>query len=108
MQTERTDLRNIAIIAHVDHGKTTLVDGLLRQSHTFRDNQQASELDLTKRKEIVWQMQQIVFDDVVYIIPYYVQNVQAYRTDRFTGWKLDQPKVELSDITSLQYVEVVK
>ncbi len=37
------NLRNIAIIAHVDHGKTTMVDGLLKQSGTFRDNQKVAE-----------------------------------------------------------------
>ena len=71
-------------------------------------NQQAVELDREKRREIVFQMQEIVFNDVVYIIPYYQQAVQAYRTDRFTGWITDAPTLMLENVAVLKQVEAVK
>jgi len=57
MTQERKDIRNIAIIAHVDHGKTTLVDAMLRQSGTFRENEQVRDrvmdsMDLERERGI--------------------------------------------------------
>src|SRR5437879_6632744 len=57
MGLKREDIRNIAIIAHVDHGKTTLVDAMLRQSGTFRENEQVRDrvmdsIDLEREKGI--------------------------------------------------------
>ena len=53
---KREDIRNLAIIAHVDHGKTTLVDAMLWQSGIFRENEQVAErvmdsLDLERERE---------------------------------------------------------
>jgi GTP-binding protein len=57
MVQERKDVRNIAIIAHVDHGKTTLVDAMLRQAGTFRENEQVRDrvmdsMDLERERGI--------------------------------------------------------
>jgi GTP-binding protein len=57
MSNQRKDIRNIAIIAHVDHGKTTLVDAMLRQSGTFRENEQVRDrvmdsMDLERERGI--------------------------------------------------------
>jgi len=70
--------------------------------------QQATELDPDSRREIIWNMQEILHNDVAYIIPFYPQSTQAYRTDRFSGWITDMPKVALEDTTSLVVVEPVE
>ena len=65
--TKRENIRNIAIIAHVDHGKTTLVDAMLRQSGIFRDNEQVAERvmdsnDLERERGITIFSKQAVFN----------------------------------------------
>lgn len=70
-----TDIRNIAIIAHVDHGKTTLVDNMLKQSGTFRDNQQVADRimdcnDIERERgiTILAKCTSMVFDGIKYNI----------------------------------------
>lgn len=69
--------------------------------------QQAVALDPAERQAIIWRMQEILHRDVAYIVPYYAQATQAFRTDRFRGWITDQPTVALEDPTSLTVIEPV-
>ena len=69
--------------------------------------QQATELDPQARQDLIWRMQEIVLNDVVYIVPWYGQAVQAFRTDRFQGWITDQPKLALEDVSSMVVVQPV-
>ncbi len=71
-------------------------------------NKQAVALDHSVRRDLVWQMQKIVLDDVVYIIPFYNNATQAYRTDTFTGWLDQGDRIALDDVTSFIAVEPVR
>ena len=71
-------------------------------------DQQATAHSKQERVDIINEIQRILHEDVVYIVPYYARAVQAYRTDRFTGWITDAPKLALDDVTSLVAVEPVK
>jgi peptide/nickel transport system substrate-binding protein len=69
--------------------------------------QQATELDDETRRGLIWRMQDIVHEDVVYIIPFYQKAVQAYRSDTFRGWLTDSGNLDLSGRSSLSIVEPV-
>ncbi len=70
--------------------------------------QQATELHDEQRKGIIWHMQDMVHDDVVYIIPFYQKSVQAYRTDTFRGWLTDSGNLDLGARSSLGIIQPIK
>jgi len=69
---------------------------------------QAIELDPERRRQLVWEMQGLALRDVVYIVPYYAHRAQAYRTDHFTGWPADLPKVALEHPAVLAVVRAAR
>lgn len=70
-------------------------------------DKQATQLDDEDRLRTIWQMQSIVHQDVVYIIPFYQRAVQAYRTDTFRGWITEANRLDLDAISSLSVVEPI-
>jgi ABC-type transport system substrate-binding protein len=66
---------------------------------------QSTTMDESARRNIIWDMQKKMLDDVVYIIPYYPKSVQAYREDNFRGWVVDEPTLSLQDMTNLTKLE---
>jgi peptide/nickel transport system substrate-binding protein len=69
---------------------------------------QGIELDHATRVDLVHQMQQILIEDVVYTVPYYPQDVEAFRTDRFSGWLTGPVTIGLTDPASLTVIRPVE
>jgi len=69
---------------------------------------QHTESDEAKRLEALWDMQQIANGDIVQIVLFYPQTVEAYRTDRFTGWITEASHLALEDFFSMINIEPVK
>lgn len=70
-------------------------------------DRQAVEMDKENRLQLVWQMQDIVHQDVVYIIPFYQKTIQAYRTDTFHGWMTESSNLDLESVSSLSVIEPI-
>ena len=68
---------------------------------------QAVEMEKEARMRLIWQMQDMVHKDVVYIIPFYSRTVQAYRSDTFRGWVTESNTLDLDAISSLAIIEPI-
>ncbi|HET9224652.1 MAG TPA: ABC transporter substrate-binding protein, partial [Roseiflexaceae bacterium] len=85
--SDPASLLGIATIKNIPTG--TSETGYANPEYDKLFDEQETTVDAAKRKEILWKMQEILLRDVPYIIPYYGQNIEGYRTDRFQGWVID-------------------
>jgi len=92
-------LLGVALCTEIDSGFSE--SGYCDPEFDALYDQQAIELDHDARVDQIHQMQQMLIDDVPYIIPYYSQEIEAWRTDTFTGWVADDPTLSLEDPSSL-------
>ncbi|MGH2427576.1 MAG: ABC transporter substrate-binding protein [Candidatus Limnocylindria bacterium] len=95
-------LLGVALCTEIDSGFSET--GYCNPEFDALYEQQGIETDVEARIDLIHQMQQILVEDVVYIIPYYQLYVQAYRTDTFTGWPTDDPSLGLEDREALTVI----
>ena len=99
-------LLGVGLCSEIDSGFSET--GYCNPDYDALYDSQAVELDQAARVEQIIEMQQILVDDVPYIIPYYQQEIQAWRTDTFTGWLADDPTLGLQDPTWLTVLRPVE
>jgi len=92
-------LLGVALCSEIDSGFSET--GYCNPEYDALYDAQAIETDPDERVALIIEMQQILVDDVPYIIPYYQQSIQAWRTDTFTGWLENDPTLGLEDGSSL-------
>lgn len=83
----------MALCSEIDFGFSET--GYCNPAYDELYDAQNVETDFAARVEIIHQMQQILIDDMPYIVPYYETTTQAYRTDTFVGWPTDDPTLGL-------------
>ncbi|HEX9854832.1 MAG TPA: ABC transporter substrate-binding protein [Acidimicrobiia bacterium] len=95
-------LLGAALCSEIDSGFSET--GYCNTDYDALYDEQSIETDPERRREIIWEMQQILWDEVPYIVPYYQQETQAFRTDRFTGWMTSASRLALEDPSSLNAI----
>jgi peptide/nickel transport system substrate-binding protein len=99
-------LLGVPLCTEVDTGFNET--GYCNPSYDALYEQQGVETDYSTRVGILHQMQQVLVDDVVYLVPYYQKQLQAYRTDRYTGWYGGATSWGLEDPSSLAFIRPVQ
>jgi len=95
-------LLGVAVCTEIDTGFSET--GYCNPDYDALYDAQAVETDHEARVEMIHEMQQILVDDVPYIIPYYAQSLSAWRTDTFTGWLQTNPTLGLEDPSNLSAI----
>jgi len=95
-------LLGVALCTEIDTGFSET--GYCNPDYDALYDSQAVETDHDTRVEMIHEMQQILVDDVPYIIPYYQQQIEAWRTDTFTGWLQNNPTLGIEDPSNLSVI----